>query len=331
MIDTIKGYITLNQCNKSTFKDLLVNSKKTITKNGCTKTFNLSNFIITISFDRKYNPTKLSFNGSLPKFYIGNNLFHLDWNQTKDAIQMLSDNLNVDISKAILTRVDFGINIPLNHSIHEYTACLLAFPRLGTMRYKDSVTFFTAINNRSFIFYDKVKELNKGRRETKIDLQNKTHENNILRYEIQLKKYLNDRFRLKEVKVKDLFRATIQKKLIEYWYNGYQKVEKISLGTDPEYLLKNRNGLNKYLSYHGIEKIGYDRIISKISELEFEVKNNRSKLCKMRKEIKDLLREVKENSKDKNLINELDEKILYIKEYIFSNNSVPYFILENSF
>jgi hypothetical protein len=331
MIDTINGYIHINQQDKSIFKHLLKDSKKTSTKNGCTKTINLSNFKIIISFDKKYNPTKLSFYGSLPKFYNGDNLFHLDWNQTKDAVQMLSDNLNIDISEAILTRVDFGINIPLNHSIHEYTSCLLAFPRLGTMRYKDSVTFYSTIGSRSFIFYDKPKELNKSRRGINKTLHKETIKNNILRYEMRLKKNLKDRFRLKEIKVKDLFRVTIQNKLTEYWFNGYQKVEKISLGTDPDFLLKKRNGLNTYLSYHGIERIGFDRIINKISEQEYDVKNNRTKKSKLKKEVRDLLREVQENTKEKNLLKELNEKILHVKEYIFLNKSVPYFILEKSF
>ncbi len=330
MIDTIKGYIEINQYNSLYFKELLKDSTKKITKNGYTKTINLSNFFITISFNKKRKPTKLSFNGSLPKFYQGNNIYHLDWNQTKDAIEMLSDNVGIDISKAILTRVDFGINIPVNHFVFEYTSCLLSFPRLGTMRFKDSVSFFTDVNSRSIIFYDKIKEVNKARREIIYKLPDDIFKKNILRYEIQLKRNLKNKFRLKQVKVKDLFRPTIQKKLIEYWYNSYLKVEKISLDTDPNHLLYNRNGVSKYLSYQGLVRVGYDRINSKISTLNFDVKNNRTKLSKMRKEVRNLLNEAQENNDDKNLLNELNEKILHIKNFILLNNSVPYFILKSN-
>lgn len=331
MIDTIKGYIEVNQYNSQHFKELLKDSTRKTTKNGYTKTVNLSNFIITISFNKKRKPTRLSFNGSLPKFYQGNNILHLDWKQTKDAVQMLSDNLGVDISKAILTRVDFGINIPLTYSIYEYTSCLLSFPRLGTMRFRDSVTFFTSINSRSIIFYDKIKEVNKTRRGVIYGLPIEIFKKNILRYEIQLKKNLKNKFRLKQVKIKDLFRSSVQKKLIEYWFNSYLKVEKISLGTDPNHLLYNRNGLSRYLSYHGIERVGYDRIISKISELNFDIKNNRTKLSKMRKEVRNILKEAQENDKEKNLLNELNEKIMFIKDNLISNKPVPYFLNENRF
>ena len=71
MIDTIKGYIELNNYQKRDFKDLLKDSRKTITKNGYTKTINVLNLIITISFDKKHKPHKLFFNGSLPKFFLG--------------------------------------------------------------------------------------------------------------------------------------------------------------------------------------------------------------------------------------------------------------------
>ncbi|WP_345007275.1 phage/plasmid replication domain-containing protein [Snuella lapsa] len=284
---------------------------------------NLSNFKITISFEN-HEPYKLSFNGSLPKFYHGNNLIHLDWSTTKDAIQELSDNLNVDISKAVLTRVDFGVNIPLNHHVYEYTESLLAFPRLVTMRFRDSVTFFNKIDSRNFIFYDKVKELNKRRGRTENNLPYNLKEN-ILRYEIQLKKNLKIRFGIKKVRVKDLFRDTVQNKLVDYWFKGYEKVEKMALGTDPDYMLKEYNGLQKYMSYHGLERLGYDRVIGKISEQNFEVKNSRVKRSKMRGSIKKLLKEVEENGLDKGILDELNNKIIYIKDYILLNKSVPYF------
>ncbi|PIE50512.1 MAG: hypothetical protein CSA38_02630 [Flavobacteriales bacterium] len=328
MIDTIRGYIILNKSHKSNFKTLLQDSTKTIRKNGYTKTTNLLNFKITISFDEKHNPHRLSFNGSLPKFYYGNNLIHLDWDKTQDAIQMLSDSLNVNISEAILMRVDFGINIPLKHSIYEYINCFLAYPRLETIRFKESVTFYTSTNTRSFIYYDKLKEMSNKK---KNNFYNQFINENVLRYEIQLKKHLKRRFRLKEMKVKHLFCDTIQNKLLEYWFNGYKKVKKQALGIDPEYLLKGHNGLQKYLSYHGIQRLGYDRINSKISEQIFNVSNNRVKKSKMRGQIKKLLKEVNKNALDNRLIEELDEKMIFIRDFIISNKSVPYFISEKEY
>lgn len=338
MIDTIKGYIDVSQYNKAHFNELLKHSTRTKKENGYTKTINLSNFKITVTF-KHYKPQRLLFNGSLPKFYYGTNLIHLDWNTTKDAIQMLSDNLNVDISNAVLTRVDFGINIPLRHSVHEYTDCLLHYPRLATTRHPDTVTFFSTNGNLSIIFYNKIAEINHALKKTnkKIKYDNITYKKKdtclpyfnsnkkVLRYEIQLKKSLKTKLQLKHIKAKDLYCDTVQNKLIENWFDSYNKVHKISLGTDPDYLIKEHNGLQKYLSYHGLEKLEYDRIISKISKLNFEVKNNRVKRSKMRGSIKKLLKDVEENGLDKGILDELNNKIIYIKDYILLNKSVPYF------
>lgn len=313
MIDTIKGYIELNQYKSNDFKHLLVDSVKTIRKNGYTKTINLSNLKITFSFDKKNKPIKLFFCGSLPKFYQENNLTQMSWNETKNAIQMLSDNIGVDISKAILTRVDFGVNIQMNHPVHEYISCLLSFPRLGTMRFKETVKFLTSNNSKSYLFYDKIKEVNKNSRKTSNNIHKDLLDKNILRYEVQLNGFLKNRFRLKRVRVKDLFRNSVQVKIINYWFNGYHKIEKISLGIDPDFLLNKRDGLKKYLSYHGIEKVGRDRLEYKISSLNFNVENNSVKKSKIRASIRKIINEVKENCVDKNLITELDEKILEIK------------------
>jgi len=318
MVDTIKGYIMLKGYQKNAFDELTQNSSTTIRQNTITKTFNLSNMKITISYDPDRNPKKLSFNGSLPKFYYGNNLQHLDWDNFKKAIQMLSDNLNVDMNGAILTRVDFGINISVNFPVHEYISCLLSYPRLKTIRYDESVTFFTTSNCRSFIFYDKLKELNKSYARTKI-VSNKPTDENILRYEIQLKSNIKHRFRLKRMRIKHLYRDTVQNKLIEYWYYGYKKVVKIPLGIDPEHLFKNHNGIYKYLSYHGLERIGYDRLLRKIALLRFNLKDDRVKRSRMRKIIKDILKEVRDNALDKHLIDELDLKIETIKLKLLSN------------
>lgn len=319
MVDTIKGYIMLKGYDKGYFKELTKDSTKTIKQNSITRNFSLLNMIITISYDLNENPKKLSFNGSLPKFYFGNNLRHLDWNDFKNAIQMLSDNLGVDMNEAKLTRVDFGMNIEVNYPVNEYISCLLAFPRLKTMRYDESVTFYTVINSRSFIFYDKLKEMKKGLRYTSTVDLTYLRNKNILRYELQLKKNLKERFRLRKFKVKHLLRNSIQHKLVEYWHNGYKKVIKVPLGSDPEFLFKHHNGIYKYLSYHGLERIGYERILNKISQLEFNQTNDKVKRSRMRKTVKDITIEARENALDKHLIDELDDKIESIKLKLFEN------------
>lgn len=316
MIDTIRGYIILEHKRYSDFQHLFKNEIKSIKKDGYTISFNLSNFKITIKFDEKNKSIKLYFNGSLPKFYFGNNLAQLDCDTTREAIQELSDNLNVELNDATLTRIDYGINLILKYPIHRYISCLVEYPRLERNQFKDSVTFFSKSGSKSFIFYDKIKELKNSLKTAFIQIPEEYHNRNILRYEIRLEQLLKQNLKSGRVKVKDLYDNTFQKRLMFLWLEGYEKVNKISIGLDPIYLLNKKNGLTKNLSYHGIERIGYDRIINNISDLNFDVKNPSVKRSKMKAMVNELIRDVHENTLDENLVGEMNNKIKFIQAFI---------------
>lgn len=316
MIDTIKGYLVLDNKKYSDFQYLFINESRKTKDDGFTITFNLSNFVITIKFDYDENALKLFFNGSLPKFYFGNNLAQLDCDTTKEAIQMLSDNLNIEMNKATLTRIDYGFNFILKHSVHRYTSCLVSYPRLINQRYKESISFISKSGSKSLKFYDKTKEIKNSHKTVIKSIPEIYHNQNVLRYEIQLLRLLKNRLILDSVQVKDLYNDTVQKRLMFLWLEGYQKVNKLSLGLDPLYLLNEHNGLLKYLSYHGVDKIGYDAIVSNISDLKFDVKNPSVKCSKMKATVNELLRDVKEQTLDENLVVEMDDKIKFIQALI---------------
>ncbi len=316
MIDTIRGYIILEHKRYSDFQHLFENEIKSIKKDGYTISFNLLNFRITIKFDEKNKPIKLYFTGSLPKFYFGNNLAQLDWDTTKEAIQMLSDNLNVNIDDATLTRIDFGFNFILKHPIHRYTSCLVSYPRLINQRYAESISFISKSGSKSLKFYDKTKEIKNSHKTVIQSIPEIYHNQNVLRYEIQLLKLLKERLKLDTVQVKDLYDNTFQKRLMFLWLEGYQKVKKIPIGIDPIYLLNEHNGVLRYLGYYGAENIGYDRIINNISDLKFDVKNPSVKRSKMKAMVNELLRDIQENTLDENLVGEMDNKIKFIQTFI---------------
>lgn len=316
MIDTIRGYIVLEQKRHSDFEHLFVNETKSIKKDGYTISLNLLNFIITIKFDNEDKPIKLYFNGSLSKFYLGNNLSQLDWDTTERAIQMLSDNLEINMYEATLTRIDYGINLILKHPIHQYISCLVDYPRLEKIQYKDSVTFSSKSGSKSFIFYDKLKELKKSLKTEFIRIPKEYHNQNILRYEMRLESLLKQNLKSGRVQVKDLFDNNVKKKLLHLWLEGYEKVNKLSIGIDPIYLLNEHNGLLRYLSYHGVERIGYDRIVNNIADLNFDVKNPSVKRSKMKAGLNNLLSEIIENTLDENLMGEIDEEIKFFSGII---------------
>ena len=316
MIDTIRGYINIGHSCHSNFEHLIQNKVISIKDDTYSISFNVSNFKIRIRFNSEDIPIKLFFYGSLPKYYYGNNLAQLDWDSTKKAIQKLSDELSLDLDDAILTRVDVGINLIVKNPVHEYISSLVSFPRLESMRFKDSVKFFSKSNYKAITFYDKLNEI-RGKDKSIYNSIDEVYRNsNILRFEVCLMKSLKRKLGLDRVYVKDLYRDTVQSKLERILFNYYDKVVKVSIGVNPTYLLPHHNGVYKYLSYHGIDKLGYDRFSNTVSGLQFNVKNPASKRSKMKSAIKELMHNVKENALDDDLVAELDNKMKFINELI---------------
>ncbi|TVZ48652.1 phage/plasmid replication protein [Olleya sp. Hel_I_94] len=314
MIDTIKGYILLNPNND--YNRLISNSKITISEYGYNASFNAKNIKITIRLDNDKRPFRLLFNGSLSKFHFGNNLNHLDKSELKKAITKLSDYLKIDMSNATLTRVDYGYSFTVDYPVHEYLKCLASFPRLESMRYKDSVTFFRKYAKKKLLFYDKRKEIKSLSKELLYSHSGLYLNQNILRYEIGLRLDFKRLFSVDKFTLDMLTKDFVQNKFLELWINNYSRINKLQLGLDPTELLFHHNGVYKYLSYHGIDKLGFDFTSETISNLDFDLKNPKSKRSKMKYRIKELFNSVNENTLDKNLIDELNKKIHNIKDFI---------------
>lgn len=311
MIDTIKGYIEITNKEYSDFEHLFpeqsLNKRKN--NNDYSRTFNLSNFKFTIKFDSNDIPTKLWFNGSLSKFYFGNNLAHLDLESTKKAVEKLSDKLNLDFSEAIITRVDVGFSFILKKPIPKYISYLQDYPRLSVLlKFPNSITFGPS-NRNSLTYYDKLNEMKNRQKDAFKELNKNFSNKHILRYETRLFTPFKKELGIKSIKAKNLYSKTIQKKLFSIWKTKYYETLKLSIDVDPRYLLKERNGTLLYSAFLGIKMLGYRKIKSEVYSTNFKVKNHSQKRSKMLSPIKDLLKEVNSKKLDNNLMKELDSKI----------------------
>ena len=106
---------------------------------------NLGNLKVVVSDE------KLKITGSLCKWYLGNNYKTLTRRDTQQAIEKLSDTLNLPMSDASVTRIDIADNIILRNPIDVY------FNHLGLLRYFKRleepsgcvVPFFSEAKNRA--------------------------------------------------------------------------------------------------------------------------------------------------------------------------------------
>lgn len=305
MIDTIKGYIELSQYKYEDVEHLL--NDGTINRSKKTFAFNLSNFRFTIKFDENQDPIKLSFNGSLTKFYYGDNLAQLDWETIEKAINELSDNLGIILNEAILTRIDVAINLVLEKPVNQYIHNFYKNRNSGMLIYDTSKTFLSKTTDISL--YDKLKEMKRKDKDTFKTISNLIKDKNILRYELRLKKNLKHYFNLNEFLVKDLFEKNIQNKIVDLWAKYYSKVNKHIFINAPILLLARRNGLKEYLSYIGLKITGIEKTIQIIQSADFSVKDIYSKRSKMKKSLNKFIQEIDNQLLEENLMTELDNKI----------------------
>ncbi|RCW31383.1 phage/plasmid replication protein [Marinilabilia salmonicolor] len=96
-------------------------------------------------------------NGSLCKYYLGDNLQTIGRQDTQKAIQKISDTLHLPFDRAHVTRLDIAQNLILKHPLPVY------LNHLGTAQYytrfeqPDSVYYSNS--KRRLVFYNKVKEV----------------------------------------------------------------------------------------------------------------------------------------------------------------------------
>lgn len=161
-------------------------------------------------------------NGSLCKYYLGDNFQTMTREDTRMAIEKLSDTLHLPIDQAQVTRIDVAQNLILEHPTEIY------WNRLGTsypskrLVQPDGLYY---INTRGLlVFYDKIKE-QRAKRQTIPELY---RDKNVLRYEARYTKRLNNTFKVNQVTGSLLYDEAFYSGLINRWEDSYKAINKIN-------------------------------------------------------------------------------------------------------
>ncbi|MBZ4676377.1 MAG: hypothetical protein JG782_996 [Anaerophaga sp.] len=161
-------------------------------------------------------------NGSLCKYYLGDNLQTIGRKDTQKAIEKISDTLHLPFDRAHVTRLDIAQNLILKHPLPVY------FNHLGPAQYytrfEQPDSIYYSNKKRRLIFYNKVKEVT-AKREPVPELY---RGRNALRFEMRLEKRLREQLKRPEVKASLLFDEKFYIELIDWWYNEYQNIQKIN-------------------------------------------------------------------------------------------------------
>ena len=155
----------------------------------------------------------LKIEGSLATFYFGHNFNTLTYEQSREALQRISDKLHYDLSEADVTRIDFAQNFEMKEHPLNYFPCLIEAANLNRIPQKN--TLYLQNRQRCLAFYNKIKEYNDKLKVIPEYFCNK----NILRYERRLYH--------PKVKVKNLYKPEYFNSLLSLWKKDYDKILKV--------------------------------------------------------------------------------------------------------
>lgn len=245
-------------------------------------------------------------NGSLTKWYKGNNLEMLNRKEIKEAIEKLSDVLHLPINEAKVIRFDYGINFQTKHKPTLYLPYLGNNGRYTRLEQKNGLNY--KITGRELCLYDKIAEM-----KIKRDFIPPQFVGNYGRIEKRFKTGLPNYFKCESVQVKTLFNDFFYQHLLTDLHADYLKIDKQNLlKTDLSMITKKRE-LNKLGLIALIEKNG-----GKIAMLNsFDEQYKLGNLTK--KQAHDLKNEIKNCTQNKLLISESElvkELDISIKETI---------------
>lgn len=176
--------------------------------------------------------------GSLCKYYLGDNFQTMTREDTRMAIEKISDTLHLPIDQAQITRIDVAQNLILEHPTEVYWNHLGASYPNKRLLQSDGLYYK---NPRGLlVFYDKIKE-QKKKRQTIPELY---RDKNVLRYEARYTNRLNNTFKVNRVTGSLLYDEAFYSGLMNRWEDSYKAINKINDVTMNIKAMKTKSEIN---------------------------------------------------------------------------------------
>lgn len=262
----------------------------------------LSGYLDSLKVSASKGGVKVS-DGSLCKWYLGNNFQTLTRCDIQRAIEKLSDSLHLPFKNANVTRIDLAPNIIVKYVPDVYFSHLGDLNHYTRFAQKGSLYYNNA--KKQIILYDKIREQKaKGQPIPEIYLNR-----NVLRYEMRFKSRLKEQFKTDEVKASILYNESFYMALIDRWHNEYKAINKLNdltinfeqMKTVKEFKIA---GLLTLIEQQG----GELAMLQKIIEAQKKGELTKKQAFDFRKEVKTACK-MQFVTVQSDVINELDQKI----------------------
>lgn len=242
--------------------------------------------------------------GSLCKWYLGDNFQTLTRGDTKRAIEKLSDNLHLPMDKATVTRLDVAKNIITRHPTDVY------FEHLGLLkgatRLLQPNSVYYDYNGGKLLFYDKVAEAKNHREKIPPLFVGK----NVLRYEMRYMSQLPVRFGVNRVTGAMLYDEAFYVGLAAKWHDKYKEIQKINNSTLNFEAMKSKQDLYR-MGVLALAKLsgGQNAMIDRVNEAQKNGTLSRKQAYDIRQAITKACSEKAGLTVANDAIKELDKKI----------------------
>lgn len=243
---------------------------------------------------------------SLCKWMLGDNYQAMGRGDIKRAVERLSDTLHLPMDRAIITRLDVGLSIPVRHP----TACY--FNHLGVLNYAQrlqqphSLYYHRHSQAERLCFYDKNRE-QRDHREAIPDLY---QDCNVLRYEQRYMARLPHLLGVAAVTGAMLYDEGFYISLLNRWREAYQAIRKINEITLNFQAMRNKQQLYKMGVLAMVEQMGGEvEMIAHINEAQKRGDLTAKQAFDLRQAVKDACKVREGITAPSEAITELDKKI----------------------
>lgn len=226
MYDKVKLWIADSRAgiDSSRLVNLLSDAKEQINLNtGEIKTFgNIDGMRVGVY------PNGVMIEGSLPKYlYDGSNLFPLNRNGTKEAIDKLSDALCLNVDEANVVAFEYGANFLMKYKPSAYIDRMGEMPRRYKHRFCADTLYYKHKGKQQpdiFTFYDKGLEA----RANGMTIPTGFEDANFLRIELRLKGSIAKQMRVADVKASTLYDRAFYNCLLKKYIDTYFSIKKLN-------------------------------------------------------------------------------------------------------
>lgn len=244
--------------------------------------------------------------GSLCKWMLGDNYQAMGRTDIKRAVERLSDILHLPMERAIITRLDVGLSIPVKEPPVNY------FNHLGVLNYAqrlqqpNSLYYHRHRQAERLCFYDKNREQS-DHREPIPDLYKGC---NVLRYEQRYVSRLPALLNVKQVTGALLSDEAFYIFLLKQWREAYKAIRKVNETNTNFDMIKTVKQLQKFTLLEYVKKQGGEvEMINQINEAQRRGSLTAKQAFDFRQAVKEACKVTDGLTTPSELTTELDKKI----------------------